>query len=304
MEIANTSGFLQALDQFNRKYHLAYNKEKRRYKRELRESGFADPTLSLADFLEINAGIATTWWTPSDRRAAFRRVGILQNRLDASKVDRSKFVFPSPPPTATAAAAAAPHLPPSPKGLAKGGNAYFKRKYEDLSAAYEELRNVEVGPSLAGILVPVVVQRTKGAGCKRITDGHGSAVLSKLLEMRATARMAAEAETLRKANAAQVRAAKKAAGDEAAAAQLELWEICRGGCVCGPVGEDGAESAAGHVCPVAGLVLCPHCDTLKKRRCAVAACKVAAAAEVAAGAGCAPWGLSDDEGGEDEGGED
>ena len=74
--------------------------------------------------------------------------------------------------------------------------------------------------------------------------------------------------------------------------------------MCGPVGEDVAESAAGHVCPVAGLVLCPHCDTLKKRRCAVAACKVAAAAEMAAGAGCAPWGLSDDEGGEDEGGED
>ena len=115
-----------------------------------------------------------------------------------------------------------------------------------------------MGPKAAGILEPEVVQRKKSASCKRITDGHGSATLSKLLEMRTEARMASEAETLRKALAAQGWAAKKAAGDEAARDQLERWEMFRNGCVCGPEGEAGAESATDLICPMAGQVLCPH----------------------------------------------
>ena len=71
--------------------------------------------------------------------------------------------------------------------------------------------------------------------------------------------------------------------------------------MCGSEGEAGAESAADHICPMAGLVLCPHCDTLKKRRYAVAACKAAAAAEASAGEGGGPGGGAESES-EDEGG--
>ena len=56
---------------------MAYNKGKRRYKCGLVASGITDPVLGLGDFLQINAAIHATWWSPSDRRAAFCRVGIL-----------------------------------------------------------------------------------------------------------------------------------------------------------------------------------------------------------------------------------
>ena len=71
--------------------------------------------------------------------------------------------------------------------------------------------------------MPEVVQRKRSAKCPRITDGHGSATLSKLHEARTAQRMEAEADALRKANAAQERAQKKAEASEAALAQLGLW---------------------------------------------------------------------------------
>jgi len=267
-ELANTSGFLQALDQFNKKYHEAYKKEKKRYKAALRDEGVSDPQLDLADFLQINAEIWNTWWSPSDRRTSFRRVGILQNRIDATKVNREKFHFPLPPPVAKKEVLL---VAASPEGLAKGGQAYYKAKFECQLEITKDVYETEVGPKEAGILVPEVVQRKRSAGCKRITDGHGSATLSKLLELRKTNRMAAEAEVMRKGNAAQERADRKAASNDAAMAELELWRACLGVCVCAP--------PEGGPCPMASLVLCPYCDTLKKRACGVRSCKEAAAME-------------------------
>ncbi len=121
--------------------------------------------------------------------------------------------------------------------------------------------------------MPDIVQRKRSAKCKRITDGHGSATLSKLLEARTAQRMAAEAATQLKANAAQERAQKKAEASNAALAQLELWRACQGGCMC---------TGGAAVCVVKGLVLCPYCDTLKRgRKCGAAACKEKAAMEAA-----------------------
>lgn len=268
-ELANTSGFLQALGQFNKKYHMAYEKEKRRYKEDLKRMGRKDPHLSLADFLIINSEMWNTWWTPSDRRTAFRRVGILQNRIDSSEVDRSKFVMPLPPPVDTVPVR---RVAESPFRLAKGTVHYWKAKYEAQVELTGEIIDTEVGPTEAGVLEPEIVQRTKSAKCKRITDGHGSVVLSKLLELRVEARQKEEAETVRKFNAAQERAVKKAAASEEARAQLEAWQACRLVCVCQAEGAEGG-------CPVAGLVLCPYCDTLKKRACRVGACRAAAQAE-------------------------
>ena len=248
---------------------MAYEKEKRRYKEDLKRMGRKDPHLSLADFLIINSEIWNTWWAPSDRRTAFRRVGILQNRIDSSEVDRSKFVMPLPPPVDTVPVR---RVAESPFRLAKGTVHYWKAKYEAQVELTGEIIDTEVGPTEAGVLEPEIVQRTKSAKCKRITDGHGSVVLSKLLELRVEARQKEEAETVRKFNAAQERAVKKAAASEEARAQLEAWQACRLVCVCQAEGAEGG-------CPVAGLVLCPYCDTLKKRECRVGACRAAAQAE-------------------------
>ena len=100
--------------------------------------------------------------------------------------------------------------------------------------------------------------------------------------------MAAEAATQLKANASQERAQKKAEASNAALAQLELWRACQGGCMC---------TGGAAVCVVKGLVLCPYCDTLKKRKCGAAACKEKAAMEAAE----ATRGAEDEGAGEDEG---
>jgi len=166
-------------------------------------------------------------------------------------------------------------IPDSPEGLPKGESSYWKRKYEDVLGYARKLEAAEVGPKAAGILEPEVVQRKRSATVKRITDGHGSATLSGLLQIRREQRMAEEAEAFRKTNAAQLRAEKKAASSAEAMAQLELWRTCKDGCVCGPPGDES------YSCPVGALVLCPFCDTLKKRACAVRACKEKAAAAAA-----------------------
>jgi hypothetical protein len=95
---AASSGFLQALDQFNKKFHMAYNKERKRYQK-IRRMNSQPETINTADFFTIVSQIWPFWSTPSDRRVAFQKVGILQNRLDASLVDRSKFtaIMPEPP---------------------------------------------------------------------------------------------------------------------------------------------------------------------------------------------------------------
>ena len=259
-ELANTSGFLQALDQCNKKYHEAYNKAIKRYKENLNDQGITSPSLTLSDFLQINAEIWSTWWTPLDRRNAFRRVGILQRGLDSDQVDRSKFYFPPPPPLDEPPV---PTTAESPLDVKKGGTAYWKKKFESQCAITQNLMEIEVGPEQAGILVPDRVQRKKDPTKNRkITDGHGSATLSKLLEKRVAQRTANEAEVLRKANAAQERAEKKAAKSAATLLQLEKWRACQGGCVC----------ANFTCCVYESLVLCPFCDTLKSRVCRVKSC--------------------------------
>ena len=116
------------------------------------------------------------------------------------------------------------------------------------------------------------MQRKRSAKCTRITDGQGSATLSELHEARTAQRVEAEADALRKANAAQERAQKKAEASEAALAQLGLWRACQGRCVC---------TGAAALFVLMGFVLCSYCVTSKEMKFRVAACKEKAAMEAA-----------------------
>jgi hypothetical protein len=94
---------LQALDQYNKKFHEAYTKERRRFQ-ELRRLNGHSETLNTADFVSIVCTIWPFWSTPSDRRSSFQKVGILQDRIASDLVDRSKFTatMPLPPPVSLA----------------------------------------------------------------------------------------------------------------------------------------------------------------------------------------------------------
>jgi hypothetical protein len=133
-----------------------------------------------------------------------------------------------------------------------------------------------VGPAAAGILKPQIVQRKKNVVSHRITDGHGSATLSGLLERRKERRVADEAEISRKAENSLIRAQRKVAKDAEAAALLEKWRRCEAVCVCNEGGDPD------YTCPMILYMICPYCDELKKKRCAKASCRQAAAAAEAA----------------------
>ncbi len=172
-------------------------------------------------------------------------------------------------------------MAPSPEGLKKGGKEYWKAKCESQIEISKRLfnREREIGPKAAGILEPKILQRSKLPSNIRITSGHGSSELSGLHELLEGKRINAEADTARKALASAERATKKAISNETAMAQLTSWHACRPFCTC--PGSLVASSPA-FVCPMACLVLCPFCDTLKKRKCGVGACKAAAQKEAAA----------------------
>ena len=77
----------------------------------------------------------------------------------------------------------------------------------------------------------------------------------------------------------------KAAKSVQAAALLAKWKACKGECKC---------AAGVKPCDASKLVLCPHCDVLKKNHdvlkkntCRVGSCKTAAAAVAAAAADAA-----------------
>ncbi len=109
----------------------------------------------------------------------------------------------------------------------------------------------------------------------RITDGHGPAELTGLLEkIQAKKALVAAADATKAASSAD-RAAKKAESDASAAAELAKWRGCQPACTCQPAAVAPARPSP---CPMAGWRLCPFCDTLKKRQCGAKACKEAAAA--------------------------
>ncbi|KAK3246016.1 hypothetical protein CYMTET_44436 [Cymbomonas tetramitiformis] len=94
VERSNSSQFLQ-------KFHNQYIKAKKNFKKEkaiqlTRETGkphnTGDIKLSKIDFLLIFSRISLDWSTAEYRRTAFRVVGLLQNALAPSEIDRKAFI--------------------------------------------------------------------------------------------------------------------------------------------------------------------------------------------------------------------
>eukprot|EP00966_Prymnesium_polylepis_P057566 1332930-Prymnesium_polylepis.2 len=97
-EAAGTSGFLQALDQYNSAFHRAYNKALKAYKEAYEaHHGKVLPGVDIKVFLKVLGGDAAlglpgmwfTWADPFDIITAWRKVGIAGNVLAPQLIDRS-----------------------------------------------------------------------------------------------------------------------------------------------------------------------------------------------------------------------
>ncbi len=298
-EKANTSGKFQALDQVNRKLHMEMAKAVREFKRErllqLRAArqqddhplDISDIKVNVTDFIRIFSRVWFCWSTPIDRITAWRKVGICQNLLALSEIDRSNFLVQDIEPHASMAPPSVSAFTGSPAGVKKGSSAYYKRKFEamrDLAASWEtyESSPIERGILSPEILPPLPPKANKG----RLSDNNGNFQFNNILGKKRAkqaeqqaAREHTEFTALQRDLAREERDASVAAAAAARAqAVLELraaWEKCGGGCTCPMLFFNMVRLP----CPVYKMKQCRICGEIKKSKCAKADCKRQLAAE-------------------------
>ncbi|KAK3263969.1 hypothetical protein CYMTET_27261 [Cymbomonas tetramitiformis] len=160
VERSNSSQFLQALDQFNKKFHNQYNKAKKNYKKEkasqlTQETGkphsTGDIKLSKVDFLIIFSRISMDWSTAEDRRTAFRVVGLLQNAMAPSEIDRKSFIVQPNSPKAQSELVFGPVA--SPENVRKDSAQYWKAKFYACDERRNALEKLHVRPKQIGLVV-------------------------------------------------------------------------------------------------------------------------------------------------------
>ncbi|KAK3236871.1 hypothetical protein CYMTET_53014 [Cymbomonas tetramitiformis] len=184
---ANTSGKFQALDQVNRKLHMEMAKAVREFKRErllqlnlarLEDAhplDISDMKVNVTDFIRIFSRVWFSWSTPTDRITAWRKVGICQNFLAASEIDRSNFIVQDIEKHTSTAPPSVTEFKGSPLGVRKGSSEYYKRKieaYKNLASAWE---TYETSPIEQGILNPELLPSLPPKANKgRLSDNNGS----------------------------------------------------------------------------------------------------------------------------------
>ena len=283
-----TSGFLQALDQYNSAFHRAYNKAKEVYKTAY-EARYKTPIKSfgLPQFMSVLGGdeelgvpgMWFTWADPFDIITAWRKVGVTGNVFAPDLINRAEFID-QPLAEAAAAAEAVSGLPskrqrcaatvaPTPPGMRRDTAGAWQAKFEAMREYAEELEAKAAerfSPLDAGILVPDVVTKVAPLRARtksRLSDKHGSLTMQEVSadkdERDADAAVAAD-----EAAAKRLKSAEKK--DDAARARADVvagFEACQHACVC-----------PSQPCAWSGWKLCPACGP-KKGLCKVRACAAA-----------------------------
>ncbi|KAK3242282.1 hypothetical protein CYMTET_48019 [Cymbomonas tetramitiformis] len=148
----------EALDQFNKKFHNQYNKAKKNYKKEkasqlTQETGkphsTGDIKLSKVEFLIIFSRISMDWSTAEDRRTAFRVVGLLQNAMAPSEIDRKAFIVQPNSPKAQSELVFGPVA--SPENVRKDSAQYWKAKFYACDERRKALEQLHVRPKQIGL---------------------------------------------------------------------------------------------------------------------------------------------------------
>jgi hypothetical protein len=304
-----TSGFLQALDQYNSKFHRGFNKAKEAFKQAYKARHGSRPAhIGLKEFLSILGGDASlglpgvwfSWADPFDIVTAFRKVGISGNVLCPDNIDRTEFIDQA---AAERAVSAAPSSSPiasiaeaarTPEGVRTGSLAAMQAKVEALKVLaqkYKEKSEAAFDPVEAGMLRPVSAvdgaapsrvpddeaEEEDGAPARkrsRLSDMHGSFTLREMRAMKERRKEAVEGAAQEKAQRKQAAADKKAQDEAEAAGRIQAFEQCERECACG---------APPCACPFAKWKRCPTCGPkpgLCKARACVAARKSAGSSDI------------------------
>jgi hypothetical protein len=277
-EPGGTSGFLQALDQYNKKFHEAYKNGKSAFrsaeKARMKDNNYSAPINTNA-FLKIISTIWFSWSTKLDRIRSFQKVGITCGGLFSELVSRRGFVatleLRGDDPDAAAEADGAPPLMTvrePPIGLRAGSLEAAQWKVGELERV---LANVTATPYTPAehpsMLTPEIRPALKPASRgKRLTDVIGSTRMQDLHGMTVEARKEREAEGARKGENKAARDAVKAEKEAEKIALVAAFERCKGaqGCQCGVA-----------PCPMARMVWCSNCHDIKTCVCRKHVCQAA-----------------------------
>ena len=264
-EEGKTSGFLQALDQYNAKWHHVYGKGRDEYMLTY-ESVYGEPleSIGIAEFLRIIGGdddldfpgIYFCWASALDVKKAWRRVGVVGKRIDDSQIDRTYFIDQAPPSAAAPQEKTLEEKIKTPPGVRSGSQAAKDYKIRVLTEELERAQKREFSPTEMGLLEPrQVTKKQKPERSKtRISATSGSMALNNINGQTQAQEAERKAEAARIAAKKAESAAKKAAAEQEVAALEAAFELCKDGCACG----------GGDSCPAKGLVRCETCSALKK----------------------------------------
>ncbi|KAK3269961.1 hypothetical protein CYMTET_21613 [Cymbomonas tetramitiformis] len=291
-EKANTSGKFQALDQVNRQLHVEISKGVREFKRERlihlqtsdrddRKLDISDIKVNTIDFIRIFCRVWFSWSTPMDRITAWRRVGICQNFLAPSEIDRAHFLVQettikrsSAPPSVTSFCA-------SPEGIRRGSLEYYKRKYDAMKNLAETWEAYETTPVEKGILSPEILPPLPPKPSKgRLPDNNGSFgfndILAKKRAKKAEVQAAREQQEFASLQRDLAREEREAANARAvlakaqAASELQkAWEMCGEQCTCPILFLNMVRVP----CPVNKMKRCRICGDIKKSKCSKTDCR-------------------------------
>ena len=260
LEEADTSGIFQALDQYNKKFHIYYNKTSKEFKIQY---GNQTTVVNNEWFMRVISFMWLNWSTRLDRIKSFRSVGLCQGgqALRPDLIDRSSFILDL--------AEDSPAVSPikidiiSPVDERAGSAGYYHNKFDQAMVIIAKFQERPVLPSEAGVLEPKPPKKT--AGPKRITinSGHGSIRISKARENKHDALLVKE-------QAESLAAAKADAREEKASIEWQDWinlnyhfELCENECVC----------EKNEACLAKKFKKCSYCGDIKKNKCAKRACK-------------------------------
>ena len=228
-----TSDYLQALDQYNRKFHIVYRsgvKEERKIRNK--------PTMriSFVQFMIIFARVWFYWSSPLDRVRSFRKVGITahgSHGIRPDLVNRSKFTIGEVDEEEEEEEMNT--TVESPEGVRKDSRMYYKRKLESALSIINQLTEVPWSPAEAKLLVttPQPSQQYISSRERLCEEEFGSYTLKGMGEKKRLKRDARQSERDRittKQNASIAKKLKEAIYEQ----ELDnFYWLCTPECTCG-----------------------------------------------------------------------
>lgn len=260
LEEADTSGIFQALDQYNKKFHIYYNKTISEFKIQY---GNQITVVNNEWFMKAMSFMWLSWSTRLDRIKSFRSVGLSQGgqALRPDLIDRSNFILDLGEDSPAVSPIKVEII--SPVDERAGSANYWRKKFEQAMVVVGKFQERPVLPSEAGVLEPKPPKQTSGPKRVTINSGHGSIRISKAREDK-------HAKLLLQERGESLAAAKADAREYKAAVEWQDWvnlsyhfELCENGCVC----------AKDDACLAKILKKCNFCGDIKKNKCSKRLCK-------------------------------